>query len=111
ATNVRNPMRLSFALLLLSLPAPADDWPQYLGPKRDGVWRETGILEKFPPRDPQVLWRKPCGLGYAGPAVAQGNVFLPDRVLGDGTKNPDNPFAKASVTGTDRLLCLEQKTG
>jgi len=23
----------------------ADDWPQWLGPKRDGVWRETGIVE------------------------------------------------------------------
>jgi outer membrane protein assembly factor BamB len=104
-------MRSIFALLMLAAPVLADDWPQYLGPKRDGVWRETGIVEKFPAKGPEVLWRKPCGIGYAGPAVTQGKVFLPDRVLGDGTKNPDNPFAKSSVIGTDRLLCLDEKSG
>ena len=104
-------MRLIFALLLLPLPALADDWPQYLGPKRDGIWRETGLRDKFAPAGPVVLWRQKCGMGYAGPAVTQGKVFLPDRVLGDGAQNPDNPFAKASVTGTDRLRCLDEKTG
>ena len=38
--------------LALCLLAPAflraDDWPQWLGPRRDGVWRETAILERFP---------------------------------------------------------------
>ncbi len=104
-------MRLIFALLLLPVPALADDWPQYLGPRRDGIWRETGLRDKFPPAGPVVLWRHQCGMGYAGPAVTQGKVFLPDRVLGEGAANPDNPFAKASVTGTDRLLCLDEKTG
>jgi len=104
-------VRLIFALLLLPLPALADDWPQYLGPKRDGIWRETGLRDKFAPAGPVVLWRQKCGMGYAGPAVTQGKVFLPDRVLGDGAQNPDNPFAKASVTGTDRLRCLDEKTG
>jgi outer membrane protein assembly factor BamB len=104
-------VRLIFALLLLPLPAQADDWPQYLGPKRDGVWRETGLRDKFPPAGPVVLWRQKCGMGYGGPAVTQGKVFLPDRVLGEGAQNPDNPFAKSSVTGIDRLLCLNEKTG
>src|SRR3954469_3140358 len=104
-------MRTFLVLALLPLPALADDWPQYLGPKRDGVWRETGILDKFPVGGPNVRWRQKCGMGYAGPAVTQGKVFLPDRVLGDGAANPDNPFAKSSVTGTDRLLCLDEKTG
>jgi outer membrane protein assembly factor BamB len=106
-------MRCSVALALLLVPAfaMADDWPQYLGPKRDSIWRETGILDKFPSRGPEVLWRKPCGMGYAGPAVTQGKVFLPDRVLADGAKNPDNPFGRTGVRGTDRLLCLDEKTG
>lgn len=104
-------MRTSFLWFFFALSALADDWPQYLGPKRDGVWRESGLRDKFPPAGPNVLWRQKCGMGYAGPAVAQGKVFLPDRVLGDGAANPDNPFAKASVTGTDRLLCLDEKTG
>jgi outer membrane protein assembly factor BamB len=104
-------MRLLVALLLLPFPALADDWPQYLGPKRDGIWRETDLRDKFPSAGPVVFWRQKCGMGYAGPAVTQGKVFLPDRVLGDGAANPDNPFAKTGVTGTDRLLCLDQKTG
>jgi outer membrane protein assembly factor BamB len=105
-------MRLLFAaLFILPLPALADDWPQWLGPKRDGYWRETGILEKFPSGGPKVLWRAECGIGYAGPAVTQGKVFLPDRILGDGDKNPDNPFSRSAVRGRDRLLCLDEATG
>ena len=33
------------ALPLLAAAALADDWPQWLGPQRDGVWRETGLAE------------------------------------------------------------------
>ena len=35
----------------------ADDWPQWLGPDRDGIWKEEGIIEKFPEGGPDVLWR------------------------------------------------------
>ena len=42
----------TFTFLALGLCATADDWPQWLGPKRDGVWRETGLLEKFPAGGP-----------------------------------------------------------
>jgi outer membrane protein assembly factor BamB len=104
-------MRVLIACLLLPLPALADDWPQWLGPKRDGVWRETGILDKFPAGGPKVLWRAPCGMGYAGPAVSGGKVFLPDRVLPEGQANPESPWGKTSVRGTDRLLCLDEATG
>jgi outer membrane protein assembly factor BamB len=107
-------MRSAFilsTLLVISTVAVADDWPQWLGPKRDGVWRETGILDKCPAGGPKVVWRTPCGIGYAGPAVTQGKVFLPDRLLGDGVKNPDNPFGRTAVRGKDRLLCLDQATG
>src|SRR5881409_3434438 len=73
----------------------ADDWPQWLGPQRDGVWRETGILEKIPPAGPKVLWRyQALGGGYAGPAVAGGKVYVTDRVLDAGEKNPGNPFRR-----------------
>jgi hypothetical protein len=48
----------AMTLLLLAGLAPnavlADDWPQWLGPKRDGVWPERGILERFPPVGPKV---------------------------------------------------------
>ena len=104
-------MRCLIASLLFATPMLADDWPQCLGPKRDGYWRETGILDKFPDAGPKVLWRKPCGMGYAGPAIADGRVFLADRVLDPTAANPDNPFSKSNVGGTDRVVCLDEKTG
>src|SRR4051812_12411583 len=72
--------------------ARADDWPQWLGPKRDGVWREKGVLDKFPKGGPKKVWSEKVGGGYAGPAVAGGKVFVHDRVLDEGQKDPDNPF-------------------
>jgi outer membrane protein assembly factor BamB len=82
-----------------------------LGPQRDGVWRETGILEKFPEGGPKVRWRTPVSGGYTGPAVAEGKVFLTDRVLAEGTENPRSGFAKGRVAGTERVLCLDEATG
>ena len=61
-------MKLTFLLLSFFLSsALADDWPQWFGPEHDGVWRETGIIDKFPDGGPKVLWRTPVNRGYAGP--------------------------------------------
>lgn len=103
-------------VLLLALCTPlqlarADDWPQWLGPQRDGVWRESGILEKFPAGGPKKLWRTPVGMGYSGPAVVGDRVYLTDRLLPEGTKNPTDAFAVQSVPGTERVLCLDAKDG
>ena len=91
--------------------ARADDWPQWMGPRRDGVWRETGILKEFPKGGAKVLWRTPIGGGYAGPAVADGRVYVTDRILPEGAKNPANPFGRDKVTGKERILCLKEATG
>lgn len=91
--------------------AVAADWPQWLGENRDGVWQENGILEKFPPNGPKLLWKAPAGGGYSGPAVSNGKVFLADRILESGSKNPDNIFARSNSIGKERLLCLDQSTG
>jgi outer membrane protein assembly factor BamB len=91
--------------------ARADDWPQWLGPQRDGVWRETGLLEKFPEGGPKVLWRTPIHGGYASPSVAAGRVYVADRVLNPGEKDPDNPFAATNAQGRERICCLDAKTG
>lgn len=107
-------LRATFAIALMTVSvtaAQANDWPQWLGPQRDGVWRETGLVEKFATDGPKVRWRTPIAEGYSGPAVAQGRVFITDRVLAEGVKNPDNPFAKTRVDGKERVLCLDEATG
>ena len=56
----------------------AEDWPEIRGKGRLGVWNETGIVEKFPADGLKVLWRTPIKAGFAGPAVADGRVFVID---------------------------------
>jgi outer membrane protein assembly factor BamB len=103
----------TFVLLTASLSqARGDDWPQWLGPERDGVWRETGVLDKFPTGGPTVRWRVPIGAGYAGPAVAGGRVYVMDRQLAPGAHNPSSAFTRAPNTpGTERVLCLNATDG
>ncbi len=96
---------LAAVAALLSLGA---DWPQWLGPNRDAVWSETGILTTMPKDGPPVLWRKPVGDGYAGPAVAGGRVYLMDRLPPkEGAPAP----AKGVIPGRERVLCLDAATG
>src|SRR5438094_10110044 len=95
---------LGRALALVALAAfslRADDWPQWLGPQRDDVWREGGILEKFPADGPKVRWRTPIGAGYTGPAVANDRVYLMDRQLASGVSNPSNPFDRGEIPGSE----------
>jgi outer membrane protein assembly factor BamB len=98
-----------FVLGLFAVPALADDWPQWMGPQRDNVWRETGLVDKFPEGGPQVVWRTPVAHGYAGPAVADGRVYVFDFVTSDDV-NVDN-FGRAPKTGAERIQCLDQATG
>ena len=57
----------------------AADWPQYYGPKRDSTSTEKGIMRSWPKEGPNVLWTTPVGIGYGGPAVSAGKVYLLDR--------------------------------
>lgn len=99
------------ALPWLAAPALADDWPQWLGPQRDGVWRETGIVEKFPEGGLKYRWRVPLGGGFAGPAVMGNRVYVMDRQLATGVNQPKDPFARGEIPGTERVLCLDDATG
>jgi outer membrane protein assembly factor BamB len=87
----------------------ADDWPQWMGPQRDNVWRETDIVSEFPESGLPVVWRTPVAGGYAGPAVANGRVFLTDYVTKDNVQ-VDN-FQRETFTGIERVLCFEEETG
>ena len=56
--------------------AAADsDWPQFLGPQRNGVYGGPAISGSWPASGPPVLWRKPVGEGFSG-AVAQGGRLI-----------------------------------
>jgi outer membrane protein assembly factor BamB len=94
-----------------ALPAAvrADDWPQWMGPRRDNVWREQGIVAAFPAAGPKVLWRTPVAGGYAGAAVADGRVFVTDYVTDADVKVAN--FDRKTSTGTERVLCLDEATG
>lgn len=60
---------------LVSLTMQADDWPQFRGPNRDGISRETGWLTQWPAQGLKVLWKTPVGRGYSSVALANGRVF------------------------------------
>jgi outer membrane protein assembly factor BamB len=64
--------------IALALVSRAEDWPQWRGPRRDGVWHETGILQSFPPDGLKILWRVPVGVGFSSPVVAQNKVYVTD---------------------------------
>jgi outer membrane protein assembly factor BamB len=80
-----------------------------MGPQRDNVWRETGLIEKFPEGGPRIVWRAPLAGGYAGPAVAAGKLFVTDYVTKDNVRI-DN-FDRKEFTGVERVLCLNAETG
>lgn len=89
----------------------ADDWPQWLGTQRDGVWRETGLVEKFPKGGPRVLWRKPLAAGYSGPAVVGDRVYVMDRERErDKEGKPIRP-TRDGIAGNERVLCLSATDG
>ena len=106
-------MKLPHAILAALTAASglrADDWPQWMGPKRDNIWREEGILEKFPAGGPKKLWSAPIAGGYAGPAVGGQRVFVTDYVKKVGETDEGN-FDRKETTGTERVFCLDAATG
>ena len=72
------------------------DWPQFLGPDRNGTVPEKGLLRQWPADGPKLLWRVPVAKGLGQPSVSQGEIFL----LG-GSGSSSNKF----------VVCLEAFTG
>jgi outer membrane protein assembly factor BamB len=73
-----------FIVLFASLfsAAVAADWPQFLGPERNGVYRGPALAETWPAKGPTVAWRKTVGQGFAAPVVVQNRLILFHRVGG-----------------------------
>lgn len=101
---------LPILLTLCITSLQADDWPQWLGPERDAVWREAGVIETFPEDGPEILWRMPVGLGYSSPAVADGNVYVSDYEVTEGEVF-NNPGSRGPLKGNERIHCLDLETG
>ncbi len=72
----------------------ADDWPQWRGNDRAGRWSESGILERLPPGQMPLVWSVPISSGYSGPVVAEGRVFVTDK-----------------MESTERVLCFSETDG
>lgn len=68
----------SLAPLEMNAQAAAMDWPQFRGPQRDNISRETGLARKWPASGPPVLWSVPVAQGYAGAAIVGGRVYHHD---------------------------------
>jgi len=102
-------MKIFSLFLLICTTLHADDWPQWLGSKRDGVWRETGIRKTLD-GDLKVSWRTPVNWGYAGPAVANEKVYVPDFLITDGEFDGVGQGGNPR-TGMERILCLDASNG
>ena len=74
-----------------------DDWPQWRGPDRDGVWREEGIITRFSSAQLPRRWTTPISSGYSGPTVAAGRVYVTDRLI--------------EPKQVERVHCFEWKSG
>jgi len=56
------------------------DWPNFLGPRRNGISSETGLLTDWPEDGPPLLWERPLGQGYGAVVVADGKLIIFHRV-------------------------------
>lgn len=54
---------------------PDGPWTQFLGPDRNGISNETGLLKSWPDGGPPIIWRAACGQGMSGPAIAGKQVL------------------------------------
>lgn len=106
-------MRFVISVVSIAIAATAvcaDDWPQWMGPQRDNVWRQKGIVDTFPKGGPKVVWRTKVANGFSGPAVADGLVVLTDFVT-TAKLDEEGNWDRNKFAGTERVLCFDAKTG
>ena len=69
----------TLALVAATVTASAQDWPQFLGPTGDSKSTQKNLLREWPAAGPEVKWTVDVGIGYGGPVVQDGKVYLLDR--------------------------------
>lgn len=83
----------------MAMNVAADDWPQWRGPQRNGISRESGLLQQWPPEGPKLLWQTAgIGSGYSTPAVVGNRLYL---LANEGL---DNEFARALAVEDGQTL-------
>ena len=82
-------------ILMITTGSALADWPQYLGPNRNAMSPEKGLMRSWPKDGPKVLWTISLGAGYGGAAVSDGKVYVLDRIR----------------SKQDVLRCLDLNTG
>jgi outer membrane protein assembly factor BamB len=93
--NPLAPLLVTLSLTSGVVGMAADDWPQWRGPRRDGVSKETGLLKDWPSNGPRLAWRiNGTGEGYSSFAVAGGRLYT----LG-ARQNTEYVFAFDAATG------------
>lgn len=90
---------ITFLLLVpmaqAQVPAEPGDWPQWRGPQRDGINRETGLLKEWPQDGPPLLWQvETVGIGYSSLAVKGGRIYT-----------------QGDLGGVEHVLALDARTG
>lgn len=85
----------------------AQDWPQYLGPHRNSTSDEKGILRSWPETGPEILWTAEVGIGYGGPVIKDGKIYLLDRIDSIG----DNMRSFELATGKELWNCAIASPG
>lgn len=85
---------LAAALAAMTCHAQAADWPQFLGPNRNGISPETGLIQQWPADGLKQLWRVPGGVGMSGVVVADGQAIT-----------------MAQASGQQFVIALDAKTG
>ena len=98
-------IRISLALIC-ALTMHAEDWPEWRGKGRTGVWNETGILTEFPKDGLTARWRTPLKSGFSGPAVADGRVFVTDFVAARMLSNDPALILQRPFNGLNRIVQL-----
>ena len=80
---MRRTLSAVMAGVAIAVGLAAQDWPQFMGPARDGVYRGPALAESWPATGPRMVWRKDVGQGFSGPVVAQGRLILFHRVANE----------------------------
>ena len=76
---MKSKVRLALVVLMVVTCGSLADWPQYLGPNRNSTSDQKGLSRSWPENGPEVLWTVAVGIGFGGPVVKDGKVYLLDR--------------------------------